>query len=235
MNEKAFLPKIYKEFDVTVCGGGIAGTSAALAAARQGKKTILIENQFLLGGLATSGLVTIYLPLCDGMGHQVSFGIAEELLRLSIKYGAEENIPENWCNVHGSRTKKDPRLKARYNAQVFAILLEQELLKAGVEILYGTRIVGVNKNNNKIDHIIFENKSGRMAIKTRSIVDATGDCDIAFFSDLATREFNKGNDLAAWYYYVNKDAYDLNFLGFLDVPNDDASENRIKIQNTKTS
>ena len=70
-------------YDVAVCGGGIAGISAALAAAREGKKVILFEKQFMLGGLGTAGLVTIYLPLCDGYGHQVSFGIAEELLKLS--------------------------------------------------------------------------------------------------------------------------------------------------------
>lgn len=76
--------EVINEYDVAVCGGGFAGISAALAAARQGKKTVIFEKQYILGGLGTAGIVTIYLPLCDGMGHQVSFGIAEELLRLSI-------------------------------------------------------------------------------------------------------------------------------------------------------
>ena len=67
------------EYDVAVCGGGFAGISAALASARQGKKTVLFEKQYMLGGLGTAGIVTIYLPLCDGMGHQVTYGIAEEL------------------------------------------------------------------------------------------------------------------------------------------------------------
>ncbi len=44
------------------------------------------------------GLVTIYLPLCDGVGHQVSFGLAEELLRLSISMGAEDEYPANWLD-----------------------------------------------------------------------------------------------------------------------------------------
>ena len=68
--------------DVCVVGGGIGGIAAALAAKRSGKNVILAERAFMLGGLATAGLVTIYLPLCDGMGKQVSFGLAEELLRL---------------------------------------------------------------------------------------------------------------------------------------------------------
>lgn len=54
--------------DVAVIGGGIAGVAAAVQAARSGKKTILVEKTILLGGLATSGLVYIYLPLCDGFG-----------------------------------------------------------------------------------------------------------------------------------------------------------------------
>ena len=60
--------------DVVVAGGGIAGISAALAAARSGAKVLLIEKQCILGGLATAGLVTIYLPLCDGRGNQMSHG-----------------------------------------------------------------------------------------------------------------------------------------------------------------
>ena len=62
---------VYGEYDVLVCGGGVAGIAAALAAARQGAKVLLLEREYMLGGLATLGLVTIYLPLCDGMGHQV--------------------------------------------------------------------------------------------------------------------------------------------------------------------
>ena len=84
-----------KQYDVAVCGGGFAGISAALAAAREGKSVVLFEKEYMLGGLGTAGLVTIYLPLCDGYGHQVSFGIAEELLKLSITYGAEDKYPEN--------------------------------------------------------------------------------------------------------------------------------------------
>lgn len=51
-----------KDYDVAVCGGGFAGISAALAAAREGKKVLLLEKEYILGGLGTAGLVTIYLP-----------------------------------------------------------------------------------------------------------------------------------------------------------------------------
>ena len=99
----------------------------------------------MLGGLAMAGLITIYLPLCDGCGRQVSFGIAEELFKLSIKHGAEARYPKNWLDGEGTRTEKDQRYLVRYNAQLFAILAEQLLLQEGVTILYGTYGVDVIK------------------------------------------------------------------------------------------
>ena len=78
-----------KRCEVAVAGGGIAGVAAAVQAARCGKKTVLIEKSVYCGGLATGGLIYIYLPLCDGNGRQVTFGIAEELLRRSMKYGPD--------------------------------------------------------------------------------------------------------------------------------------------------
>ena len=196
--------KITATCDVLVCGGGFAGISAALAAARQGKKVILVEKEYMLGGLGTAGLVTVYLPLCDGCGQQVSFGIAEELLRLSVSMGAESThrpYPENWLNSHDptKRTEKDPRFETQYNPQLFAILAEQLLLDAGVEILYGSYAVAVHKTADKIDTVIIENKSGRQGIGVYSVVDTTGDCDIALFAcRLAFRHPRTGKEVAAF-------------------------------------
>ena len=221
--------KVIREYDVAVCGGGIAGISAALASARQGKKTVLFEKQYMLGGLGTAGIVTIYLPLCDGYGHQVSFGIAEELLRLSISHGAEDRYPENWLDNTGSRGEKDKRFEVRYNPQLFAILAERLLLDEGVDILYGTYAVGVDIEDSKIKHIITENKSGRCGYKVKSVVDATGDCDIANFAKLPTELFEQGNMLAAWYYSLGKAGYKLNQLGCVDVADEDRTkENQVK-------
>ena len=215
-------------YDIAVCGGGIAGVSAALAAAREGKKVILFEKQYMLGGLATAGLVTIYLPLCDGLGHQVSFGIAEELLKLSIKYGAEARYPENWLDGKGARTEKDKRYEVRYNAQLFSILAEQLLLENGVDILYGSYVVDVQTESKKIKHLYIENKSGRTEYAIQSVVDATGDCDIAWFSGAPTNTFNQGNVLAAWYYYANENGYDLQMLGASDIPEEEKTGKEAK-------
>lgn len=212
--------EVIGDYDVVVCGGGIAGISAALASARQGKHTLLIERQFMLGGLATAGLITIYLPLCDGMGHQVSFGIAEELFKLSISNGAEGRVPENWLSENGSRTEKDGRFEVRYNAQMFAILAEKLLTDEGVDIMYGTYVVAVDSYQNKITHVIVENKSGRQAYSVKSVVDATGDCDIAHMSGAPTEIFKQGNVLAGWYYSVGDDGYKLNQVGCSDIPDE---------------
>ena len=123
--EQTLKVEIADEYDVAVCGGGIAGIAAALAAARQGAKTVLFEKNYMLGGLGTAGIVTVYLPICDGLGKQVSYGIAEELLRLSIKHGCEDKYPDNWLENNGSRTEKDKRFEAQYNPQMFAILTEE--------------------------------------------------------------------------------------------------------------
>lgn len=80
-------------YDIAIIGGGIAGVAAAVQTARMGMKTVLIEKTALVGGLATGGLINVFLPLCDGNGHQVTFGIAEEMLRKSIVYGPGEIPP----------------------------------------------------------------------------------------------------------------------------------------------
>lgn len=221
--------EVKREYDVAVCGGGFAGISAALAAARQGSKVLLLEKQFMLGGLATAGLVTIYLALCDGYGKQVSFGIAEELFRLSIKHGAEDKYPDNWLDSDGPRTEKDKRFEVQFNPQLFAILVEKLLLDEGVDILYGTYVVSVDVNDGKINHIITENKSGRVAYKVKSVVDATGDADIAHFAGAPTEKFKQGNVLAAWYYSVGEQTgYKLNLIGYSDIPEEEKNGREYK-------
>lgn len=216
--------KIHDSYDVIVAGGGVAGISAALSCAREGKKVLLIERSFILGGLATSGIVTIYLPLCDGFGHQLSYGIAEELLRLSISLGAEDRYPENFLDGIGTKTEKDKRFEVQFNPQIFALLCEELLVKENVTILYGTNVVNVKTNDDKIEYIICENKSGRMAFGVDAVVDATGDSDVCELSGAPTKLFKAGNLLAAWYYNVSKDGYKLNMYGFCDIPDEEKKQ-----------
>ncbi len=228
MIKERICKKFDDTYDVAVCGGGFAGISAALAAARNGKKVILFEKQYMLGGLGTAGLVTIYLPLCDGYGHQVSFGIAEELLKLSIMYGAEAEYPENWLDGIGTRTNKDKRYTVRYNAQLFAISAERLLLENGVDILYGSYVTDVDVEEQKITRLYVENKTGLSAYAVASVVDATGDCDIAYFASAPTDTFKQGNVLAAWYYFTNENGYELQTVGAADIPEEEKSGNEAK-------
>ena len=217
------LPVLYDGYDIVVTGGGIAGVAAALAAAREGRKVLLIERMFGLGGLATLGLVTIYLPLCDGIGHQVSYGIAEELLHLAIQHGWERDYPDTWIpekTEHGTQ-----RFQVRFNAQVFAAVLERQLQKDGVDLLYGTTICQVIRKENKIEALIVENKDGRSAIPVQGVVDASGDADIFKLAGARTEVFQEGNKLAAWYYETLDGKNTLHMLGASDVlPEDGDSE-----------
>ena len=127
-----------QSWDVIVAGGGVAGVAAALAAKRAGaQRVLLLERQYLLGGLATCGLIAIYLPICDGRGEKVCTGLAEELLLLSMQNGAEGRYPSAWVDGNDADARKKQRYQVQYNPWLFAIDCEQKLLQEGVGILYG--------------------------------------------------------------------------------------------------
>lgn len=207
---------IYGSYDTVVAGGGFAGVAAALAAARGGNSVLLCEKMFMLGGLGTAGLVTIYLPLCDGEGHQLSFSIAEELLKASIADGYEASYPEAWLEGGTLEERISHRYYVRYNAAACVIAMERLLLQAGVEILYGTSVCDVSVDNGRITHLILENKSGRSAVKTGNVIDCTGDADICHFAGEETVNHGTGNILAAWFYHCDEEGNHLKTFGATD-------------------
>jgi hypothetical protein len=204
--------------DVLVAGGGIAGIAAAMAAARGGKKVTLIEREYALGGMATLGLITIYLPLCDGEGSQLIYGIGEELLKLSIKHGAEANYPDAWLNGGSIEERIKHRYIAQFNPHLFALNAEALLLDLGVTILYGTLACAVKKDGDMITHVVIENKSGRSAISVQSVIDCTGDADVCWLAGAKTALHAKGNGLASWYYYYANGEVKLKMFGLADLP-----------------
>jgi hypothetical protein len=168
-----------KKYDVVVAGGGIAGVAAALAASRRGMKTVLLEKTVFPGGLATSGLIYFYLPLCDGNGTQVSFGIAEELLLASCKYGCGD-IPENWRRKNAER--KTSRYQTIFSPASFVLALDQLLTDAGVDIWLDTAVFEAVVRNRVLSGVKVVNKSGVGLIEAKCFVDATGDADITHLS-----------------------------------------------------
>lgn len=197
-------------YDVVVCGGGIAGVSAALAASKNKAKVLLIEREYALGGLATLGLIAVYLPLCDGDGVKMSSGIAEELLKLSLKYGPGE-IPKAWKEEGSIEDKKQNRYEVEFNPASFIISMEEKLLSNGVKILYGCHISGAHCENNEIKYITIETKTGQQKIYGKTFIDTTGDADICYFSGEKTIT-DETNRRTGWYYSYDGNKLNLNPL-----------------------
>lgn len=201
---------------VVICGGGIGGIAAALAASRNGAKTTLIEKQCVLGGLATSGLISIYLPLDDGEGNQISYGISEELIRLSMKHGCQDKYPRPWLEGGTKKEKSQIRFKAQYNPVWFALECEQLLLQNHVEILYDTRVICVHMEENHIKSIGIVNDEGIKTVNGDAFVDASGNASLFTMSKSETKGPIEKNVPAGWYYSSEKKGLQLRMLGIVD-------------------
>ncbi|MFP4057005.1 MAG: FAD-dependent oxidoreductase [Candidatus Brocadiia bacterium] len=182
-----------RDYDVVVAGAGVAGAAAALEAARAGRATALVEKTVLLGGLATSGLVNIFLPLCDGRGRQVLRGIPEEFLHLSLRYGPGEP-PPRWRGE--PEASPGERYRVVFAPAAFALALDEVLCEAGVDLWLDTLAAAPALEGRRISGIEVENKSGRGLLRARCVVDATGDADIAFRAGAPCAE--EGNWLSLW-------------------------------------
>ena len=195
---------VWDSFDVAVAGGGFAGAAAALAAARNGARACLIEKAFGLGGLGTLGHVITYLPLCDGRGRQVTFGIAEELLKLPCRYsGCRPPAPWQSPDTSTPQQRAAERYRMDYDPAPMSIGMERLLEDAGVEIIYDTLVVGVEKDAaGAITHLVAENKSGAGAFAVKAVVDATGDADICHLAGEKTYTARE-NVRSAWYYQID--------------------------------
>jgi hypothetical protein len=198
-----------KTYDTAVVGGGIAGCAAALASVRHGMKTLLIEKLNVLGGLATAGHITIYLPLDDGRRRQVITGISEELLLLSTK--------EVYYGPDVSKWKEEGRrYECKFNGPAYSLLLEELLLNEGVDILYDTAFTSCMIENGHCTGIEAHNKSGRILIRGEEYIDATGDAHLFYMAGekcLASK-----NSLAVWLYQTDGEKTNVQKRGGNDAP-----------------
>lgn len=182
-----------KQYDVVVAGAGVAGVAAALECARRGLRVALLEKTILPGGLATSGLVNIYLPLCDGNGTQVTYGLAEELLRLSIKYGPGD-IPD-WRQAP-TAGGHHARFLVAFSPGSYVLALDEALEAAGVDTWYDTLLCRAVLQGARVTGVEVENKSGRGRLDAVCFIDATGDADLAFRAGAPCAEAD--NWLSMW-------------------------------------
>lgn len=164
------------ECDVAVIGGGIAGVAAAVAAAESGAKTVLVEKTAWFGGLATTGLIYFYLPICDGYGHQVCFGLSERLLKASIKYGPDSLNP-HWQEPDSAGEGIYDRYRTTFSPASFIFAMDEMLEAAGVEIWLDTVLTGYRENGGKKE-VQIRNKGGNGIIRASVVVDATGDGEV---------------------------------------------------------
>lgn len=167
---------VKKEYDVIVCGGGVAGVAAAVSAAKNGCSTLLLEKSNILGGLGTLGLINLFVPMCNGRGKQIIFGLAEKWLRLSAELGFD-TIPEAWKN--GEPTAyTEQRYVQRYSPAIFAYQLTEEIVKCGADILFDCMAADPVMEGNVCTGVVTESKAGTELYGCRMLIDTTGDCDV---------------------------------------------------------
>ncbi len=175
--------------DVVVAGGGLAGCAAALQAARRGKRVLLLEKSNVLGGLGTLGLINLFVPMCNGLGRQICFGMAEEFMRDSISLGYD-TLPEEWrAGEPAEPTRK--RLMTRFSPWIFALQLGEKLSAAGVDILFDCAAAQLAMDGQRARGVVALGKDGLRFRPARVVVDATGDADLLRSAGVPTR--TRGN------------------------------------------
>lgn len=170
---------VTKTYDIAVIGGGPGGIPAAIAAARRGKRVILVERNSFLGGAATSGLGI--LGYLDREGNKALGGIAQELIdRLQHMHGALGHFR---CPVHNSISPVSP--------ECFKIVAVEMCREEGVDILFNNELLDVDVENERVTAVTVYGKCTRTVISARVFIDATGDGDLAYMAGAA---FRSGQD-----------------------------------------
>lgn len=169
VKESARNTPVIANTEVLVIGGGSAGVSAAVAAARSGSKVILVERDNYLGGLATGGYVLLWQGFNKGGSHTYG-GLTTETTRSlekleGVYYESGHDFPYAFV---------DPEL--------LKYCYQKMVLDSGVELWQGMLAVGVISEDNRVRAVLFEGKAGRVAIKADFVVDATGDGDVIAWS-----------------------------------------------------
>ena len=169
-------------FDVAVVGGGSAGVAAAIAAARCGARTILLEKGHCLGGASTLRNVLTYCGLytLGDEPRRAVMGVAEEVLAGLRRLGAVTG-PQRHRGVF-----------VVFDPEAVKLVLDQLCAEAGVQVLLGAFVCGATRADDRIVDLSWQDHGGRHAIRARAFVDASGEGDLAYLAGAATRYGNDG-------------------------------------------
>lgn len=158
IEEPARRIPVVRDVDVLVVGGGAAGIGAAVGASRAGARTLLVERNGFLGGVATAVMMTTW-----NVPSRCLAGISRELFEGLLKRGGA---------IDGGPT-------IPYDPETFKEVAEGACLEAGVELLYYTWMAAPLRDGDTLQGVVVENKSGRQALAARVTVDCSGDADVA--------------------------------------------------------
>jgi len=191
IKEPAREIRVARECDVVVVGGGPGGFASALAAARNGANTVLVERYGHLGGMASGGLVTIIPNLSGFDGRQYINGICGEWIDRLDAIGAVAYPKDEELGLHDATMVKywgnRGHFFIRENTVIKSVFIDAEMCKcvlndmveqAGIKTYlhsWGTQAI---VDGNEVQGVIFESKSGRQAILAKVIIDSTGDGDL---------------------------------------------------------
>jgi FAD dependent oxidoreductase len=173
IEEPARQVPLYGEYDVAVLGGGPAGIAAAVAAARAGRRTLLIERYGFLGGMGTAAGVTNFCGLhanVHGEMHRVVQGVATELLARIDHLGG----------LNAPHLILGKILAQAYDTAAYKIAADDLLAAHNVNVLFHALGAGVTMHDDKRIHaLMIETKAGRQAVRAEIFIDCSGDGDLA--------------------------------------------------------
>jgi hypothetical protein len=177
------------DVDVLVCGGGVAGAMAAVAAARHGARVMLAERYGFLGGNATAGAVAQFNSWQTAGGRQVVAGLASEVVERLRRYGA---AGEHRSFVMSTGHTMD---RVEYAPEVLKLVLDDIVSQSGVVPLLHASLLDVATNERRVDAVRLLTKSGPLAIAPRVMIDATGDLDALRQAGAGFLHLDEGEEL----------------------------------------
>lgn len=186
-----------KPFDVVVVGGGMAGIAAAIAAARHGAQTLLIEKAGFLGGLGVTGATGLHSL------HNI-FGAHPGAERLRVVAGIAQELVDRVEQLGGGmghvRIEKGPEflsMETPVEPETFKVVAAKTCIEAGVKLLFHTIMDQVRTTNGQIDGVFIWNKGGRTLVRAKQYIDCTGDGDLAAYAGAPFKHF-KATDKGAY-------------------------------------